>query len=176
MLTYAEAEFTLASIFKADSKAQVGAFRGRLKHLKRLGIPLGSNPGRGKKIGYQRNELYQWLFCLELEEFGIDPSIIVKIVRRYWLEWFGPGFEAVAKDNPDAEETLFCFAPQLMSAGWRPEQEFRGIGPPFGFRGRNGLKDLIDQIGEGDCRISLFIVSRRVRQIEEAFHAKENQR
>jgi len=169
MLSYAEAEFTLASIFKANSKAQVGAFRARLKHLKRLGIPLGINPGRGKKISYQRAELYQWCFCLELEEFGIDPSIITRIVREYWSKLLGPGFAAVAKESTDAQETLFVFVPQLMSVGWRPKQEFPGIGLPFGFRGRDDMKDLIDLIGAGESRISLFIVNNRVRQIEKAF-------
>ena len=41
ILSYAEAERALALMFKASPEAQVGAFRARLKHLKRLGIRWG---------------------------------------------------------------------------------------------------------------------------------------
>ena len=97
MLSYAEAETLLANMYRASGKPQAGAFRGRLKHFKRLGVPLGVNPGRGRKIAYGRNEIYQWWFCLELSEFGIDPSIIVKIVRAYWSRRIFPDFNEMRK-------------------------------------------------------------------------------
>jgi hypothetical protein len=113
--TYAEAETLLAQLYKADETAQRGAFRGRLKHLQRLGIPMGSRPGTGRKVSYDREQVYQWAFCLELEEFGIDPSVIVRIVERQWERNILPQFRTA--EGFDREMFLFT-APRFMSAGW----------------------------------------------------------
>ena len=58
--SHAQAEAVLAGLFGADERVQKAAFRGRLKHLKRLGVPLGSRPGRGSKIDYELEHIYQW--------------------------------------------------------------------------------------------------------------------
>lgn len=171
MLSYGEAETLLATIYKATGKAQTGAFRARLKHLKRLGIPLGSNPGRGKKIYYERNELYQWCFCIEMEEFGIDPSIITNIVKKYWEGILVPAFNKVRQDL--ATDIYFCFAPEFASAGWKPPQEFQGISAPFGFRSRDDLPDMLNVVSHNGSRLSLFNVTDRVREIEKTFAIKE---
>src|SRR5829696_822695 len=84
VFTYAEAETVLAQVYEADATVQRAAFRGRLKHLKRLGVPLAMAPGKGAKIAYEYEHLYQWCLCLELEEFGVDPTLIVAILREYW--------------------------------------------------------------------------------------------
>jgi hypothetical protein len=115
--TYAEAEILLARLYKADEAAQRGAFRGRLKHLQRLGIPMGSRPGKGKKVSYDRQQIYQWAFCLELEEFGIDPTVIVRIVEREWEKNILPQF--ITAERNEREWFLFT-APRFMSAGWDP--------------------------------------------------------
>ena len=113
--TYAEAETILAKHYGANETVQRGAFRGRLKHLNRLGIPLGSRPGKGKKILYDREQIYQWAFCLELEEFGIDPSVIVRLVERLWKSDIAPQFLTAE----GAKSELFLFAePRFMSSGW----------------------------------------------------------
>ena len=73
--TYAEAESLLAKLYQADESAQRGAFRGRLKHLHRLGIPMGRRPGRGKKVSYDREQIYQWAFCLDRP--ARSPSVLL---------------------------------------------------------------------------------------------------
>jgi hypothetical protein len=172
MLTYAEAERALAQMYKATGKAQAGAFRGRLKHLKRLGIPLGSNPGRGKKISYERNELWQWCFCLELSEFGIDPSLIARMVKKNWSKNFFPGFKGARNDR---EETYFCIVPEFMSASWSQPREVLGISG-VGFIQLADLPRYLDAVNHARLRISLFSVTARIRELEKAFSAKEEQK
>jgi hypothetical protein len=168
MLTYGEAEAALAAIYKATGKAQAGAFRGRLKHLKRLGIPLGVNPGRGSKILYGESELYQWCFCLELAEFGIDPSMIVKIVKRYWKSHYFNSFKEISEDLK-APDIYFCFVPEFLSATWGPAREFRGLEGTIGFfqRGKD-IDALLDKISKNGQRLSLFNISDRLRALDKA--------
>jgi hypothetical protein len=76
---YARVESILAKVFDAED-AQRGAFRGRLKHFRKLGIPA-KNPGKGSRLQYSASDLFQLLVALELSEFNIDPNLIVKIVQ-----------------------------------------------------------------------------------------------
>jgi len=176
MLTYAEAESALAGIYKATGKAQAGAFRGRLKHLKRLGVPLKSNPGRGAKVDYGRNELWQWCFCLELSEFGIDPSLIVKIVKQYWPSELLSGFTGAQKElnlKNKGNDTYFLIAPEFMSASWSPPRELQGIGIRGFFQRAADLPNVLDATTKAGMRISIFNVSERLRELEKAFQAKK---
>ena len=83
-VSYAQAEGVLARLHEGTGTTQTKAFRGRLKHLKRLGIPEGSSPGRGAKINYYEDQLLEWAFCLELAEFGLDPTLIVQLMKESW--------------------------------------------------------------------------------------------
>jgi hypothetical protein len=181
MLSYAEAESALAAIYRASGKAQAGAFRGRLKHFKRLGIPLGVNPGRGKKIDYGQNEVYQWCFCLEFAEFGIDPSVIVKIVRRYWKTEIFPALIEIRR-KPETVH-YFWISPEFMSASWSPRREFRGISS-FGW---GELKDMplsgldaeplgLSAVTKPAARISAFNISNPIRKLDAAFAESERQK
>ncbi|MEH2570662.1 hypothetical protein [Bradyrhizobium sp. AZCC 2289] len=116
-LQYAEAEHLLAHLHGADEKVRTGAFRGRLKHLKRLGIPLDSNPGRGAKITYTQEQVWQWAFCLELAEFGIDPTIIVQLVKTEWEARLLPEFRK-ASAAAAGDDVYFIATPRLMESGW----------------------------------------------------------
>ncbi|WP_172374044.1 hypothetical protein [Mesorhizobium sp. NZP2234] len=114
MLTYSAAEAVLAGMYGLDANVQEKAFRARLKHLKRLGVPLGSNPGRGTKIWYHDEQVYQWAFCLELAEFGIDPTSVVGFIRDSWADIFQHFNEARGRQGE--EELCFCSEPRFMAA------------------------------------------------------------
>jgi hypothetical protein len=147
MFTYAEAEKLLGRLYYVpDERALRGAFRARLKHLKRLGVPLDSSPGKGVKVAYEAEHLYQWAFCLELAEFGLDPTIIVKLLKANWKTMIFKEFQKAEqmwrraiKDDPElkfewvppsiaareyTDDYFFFFLAlhpmRLMSSTWEP--------------------------------------------------------
>jgi hypothetical protein len=117
-VNYAEAERMLASLHGASGDIQKMTFRARLKHLKRLGIPLHSSPGRGKKIRYFDDQLYQWAFCLELAEFGVDPTVVAGIVETEWISNISDRFQEALKSPSDV---YFAMCPRMMSNIWEPQ-------------------------------------------------------
>lgn len=119
MLGYAELETALARLHGAGPDAQRGAFRGRLKHLQRLGLPLGDKPGKGKRIDYSEEQVWQLALALELAQFGVDPSLIVELITKQW--WFLKGGIREANRRVEQKETddYFFVAPvAFMSAAW----------------------------------------------------------
>lgn len=70
MASYAEVMKALAAIYRASDETVRGALRGRVQNLQKFGVPIdvGAQTGRGRKIDYGREEIYQIVFCLELYE------------------------------------------------------------------------------------------------------------
>ena len=84
---YAHVEAALAATFGVDVTGKVGWLRGRIQHLRRLGLtPPG--PGKGATIRYRLDDVDRWLLALELEHFRIDPTVAVAAVKNNWK---GPG-------------------------------------------------------------------------------------
>lgn len=128
MWSYKRIEHALARLYGANAVAQVGPFRGRIKHLQRLGVPMNRRPGRGSKAAYDVDEVLQFLFCLELTCFGVDPYLAVILLEKLW-DRPGPGgtslsgymrqrFEA---DEGDASRTHIAFMPMIVARGWDPD-------------------------------------------------------
>lgn len=114
-LTYAQAEKLLAGLYRAPDRARENAFRGRLKHLKRLKIPLGSSPGRGAKIRYDFDQVCQWALCLELAEVGMDPAAVADLITRSWRSSISGLFDSATQ----SEDPLYLVIyPDMMSKNW----------------------------------------------------------
>lgn len=170
MFTYAEAETVLARIHGADPIAQRGAFRGRLKHLKRLGVPIGSAPGRGKKILYSMDQIYEWAFCLELAEFGLDPTLIVSIVKSNIDTILTQGFHVAVKSIADSadhgakinqNDRYFYFEPSVMTQSLSTSSV--GIFPDLG---AIGFGTLAEALNENTNRLGLINLTKLTWTIE----------
>lgn len=128
MTSYADLETALARLHGADAQIQRGAFRGRFKHLQRLGLPLGVKPGRGKRVEYGDEEIYQFVLAFELVQCGVDPTTIVKMIEMHWDSIF---FNAMIEaDRPDrkAGDRVLVLSVGMMSSAWEPEgQSLAGL-------------------------------------------------
>jgi hypothetical protein len=120
-VSYAEIESILARLHGADGDVQQKAFRGRLKHLKRLGIPRGINPGKGAKVWYKEAQLYEWAFCLELAEFGLDPTVVVALMEEKFENDILHHLTEVRLQRDD-DDLYFVASPNLMSAVWQDKE------------------------------------------------------
>ena len=158
-VSYAEAERMLASLHGASGDVQTGAFRGRLKHLKRLGIPLDSSPGRGSKIRYFQDQLYQWAFCLELAEFGIDPTTIAGFVQDQWVSDLSHRFQD-ARTSPS--DLYFAMRPRFMANAWLDE--------PFDLQWikGTGATHFVHRLSGNNKRAILINITDLTRQIDDA--------
>jgi hypothetical protein len=80
--TFKQTEAALARLHRVPDLA-LGAFRGRLTHFQRIGITPQA-PGKGKKIPYEKIDIYKWAVALEFAEFGIDPTTIKLFLDANW--------------------------------------------------------------------------------------------
>jgi hypothetical protein len=173
-LDYAEVEAVLAQLHHAGGAVQHGAFRGRLAHLRRLGIPIGLNPGKGKRISYEIEQLYQLALCLELAEFGLDPSLIVKMVKQFWATQFYLLFTQAEMDldfclGPEhiPSDIGFAIQPEFMAGNWhRREGAFAETFPgliDFGpFRTAEDAGQILAH--RRSCILNLSVLIRLIRQ------------
>lgn len=164
MFSYATAETVLARLHGADQKVQRAAFRGRLKHLKRLGIPRGINPGRGAKVWYDDAQIYEWAFCLELAEFGLDPTTTVGFMERHWAGDLLPKLLTDRRrQTPDGDDLYFFAYPQLMADAWAPSKD-EAI--PYRWVRRSESERWVHRLIGTNRRAIIINVSSIVREID----------
>jgi hypothetical protein len=72
-LRYKHVETALVDVARVRPKA-IGAFRGRLRHLRKIGLPELPAPGSGKHIAYSRHQALEMLIAIQLEDIGYTPD------------------------------------------------------------------------------------------------------
>jgi hypothetical protein len=84
-LRYKNVEAALVDVAGVKPKA-IGAFRGKLRHLRNLGLPQLPASGSGKHITYSRHQVLEMLVAIQLENIGHKPESIAilsqSIVRQ----------------------------------------------------------------------------------------------
>ena len=96
----------------ANSTAQTGALRGRLKRLATLGLP-GAGPGKGTRRQYTWEEAAQLAIALLMQDGGLDPTIVVLAIRKEW-----PQLAAGVKKALAGEPMLLVLSMQLVAGPW----------------------------------------------------------
>jgi hypothetical protein len=166
--SYAHVETALAATFGVDVTGKVGWLRGRIQHLRRLGLqPKG--PGKGATIRYSLDGVDRWLVALELEHFRIDPTAAVAAVKN---NWNGPGMlrdlvaEARASREPKNDVLITVDFGPLSTAPVIGHTTLKAIGA-FGA----SLAGPRPPIFGAACRASIFNLSARVRALDLALAA-----
>jgi hypothetical protein len=173
-LAYAEVEAALAKVDGAEGDVQRTTFRARVKHFKRLGIPR-QNPGKGRRIRYTNaSEMFQMMLALEFSEFGVDPYLIVDILKRHW-RLQGSLFHGISYTQFFGANYLIVVEVRFMSGRWK--QEIR-TATKISFGESSPVvihcipasdKDWVDKLEEaGEKRFLVFNLSQRVREVEQA--------
>lgn len=86
-LRYGEVEAILSSVLHVEPDEKK-AFRGRLRHLRNIGVPMGiTEPGKGAVIRFTRTQVFEMLLCLGLHKFGVSPSDARDLVRLIMKDW-----------------------------------------------------------------------------------------
>jgi len=170
LLTYAQFEQVIGKLFEAGPHAQAGALRGRLKHLVRLGVPLGSTAIGGRRKSYADEDIFVAVACLDLEEAGLDPKMIAQFigtVRRELVDHF-----TSARAARWMTSAFLCLNMDMMSGRWTTENDdcgerkhagvrFMGVGSSF------DLTELCSSGGVGSATWLVIDIGRRLRKIEE---------
>ncbi|TDR89126.1 hypothetical protein [Enterovirga rhinocerotis] len=159
MATYGEVETVLAALHDMDAERQTSAFRARLKHFKRLGLPLGLTPGKGKRIDYGSDEILQLAFALELTQVGVDPAFITEAVRFYWsrIKFSFDYADALTRKEEENGDVYFVIPVAMMSKPWSKDNGMVITTVP--------ASRLIEFLGRGVTRCVLINVSDFIRRL-----------
>lgn len=173
---YAQVEAALAKVYDAED-VQRTAFRGRLKHFRKLGIPQ-QQPGKGSRIRYTGSDIFQLMVACEFAEFGIDPHLITNIIRQHWRLKLGL-FQAIDLTQQfPANDFLVVMESRFMSWVWNREKTKHTdsqisasvVGDPVFIHcfKASESKVWLDELQKIGQRFFVFNLSARVRDVEKA--------
>ena len=80
-MQYREFEQALVGMFSVD-ETQLGAFRARLRHLRKLGVPNVPKRGSGNASSYSQEHLFTTSVALTVETLGYTPTTSVLIAAK----------------------------------------------------------------------------------------------
>ena len=172
---YQAVERALASLYGADDATRRGAFRARLDNLKRAKV-LGVNPGKGQRNAYGPKEIKKLLVALELEEFGVTPAIITKLLTERWESFGEIVSRAPRKSRREDQDVVLYIFPQLLSGRWRGESELPEIGEVPSRKAMERFYDWLrgeklEGITGSVRRACVFNLSSRLRAFDKALTA-----
>lgn len=82
-LSYSQLEAILVTHFGIHPD-RVSTFRARIKQLQRLGFPSGINIGRGVKMAYSAEHLFQLATAFELIDIGLTAQTATTVTAQNW--------------------------------------------------------------------------------------------
>ena len=79
--TYSQVESALGCVLEANAAGQAGWLRGRIQHLRRLGLTPPADRG---PVIYTFEWAARWLLALRLERIGLSPADVVAFFEANW--------------------------------------------------------------------------------------------
>ena len=104
MYRYADLEAVLMRLHSVPAFYRA-AFSARLKYFRRIGVS-GKAPGKGTRIDYELKDIWLFAVCMELAQFGVDPSRIALMMSN----WLGLVIKYALPDVKKTKEHLFFAA------------------------------------------------------------------
>jgi hypothetical protein len=122
--SYSHVEAALVQTYGVPVKA-VGAFRGRLGNLQKLGLFGPKNmPGRGAALRYGPDQFHRLIFACELFECGVGPATVLALVEQLWESRLKQIFKkaehaAERGDDPGPDDIVMHMGGvRLMTDAW----------------------------------------------------------
>jgi hypothetical protein len=122
--SYSHVEAALVQAYGVPDKA-VGAFRGRLGNLQKLGLFGKKNmPGRGSVLHYGPDQFHRLVFACELFEFGVGPATVLALVESLWESTLDPIFKKaerpafIRRDAGPDDIVMHMGGVRLMTDTW----------------------------------------------------------
>lgn len=101
-LSYGQLETTLAQHLRIQPD-RIPTLKSRIKQLQRLEFPPGVNVGRGSKMSYTGEHLFQMVTVFELLGFGIPAKSACEITMRHWNVFAGGFALSILQDRRPTE-------------------------------------------------------------------------
>jgi len=93
----------------------IPAFKGRLRHLRKNGVPNIPAVGRGGISEYTRHDLQEMVFALELEAIGVPPSKTPNIIANARKDLI---VQLRLKDRSKGNDVWFVMVPNAIKGAW----------------------------------------------------------
>src|SRR5262245_33057343 len=90
--SYGKVETAIGRVLKVEAEAQERWLRGRVQHLRRLGL---TPPAEGGPVAYTFEWAARWLLALRLERLGLNPVAVVKFIEGNWERKPGHKFPVI---------------------------------------------------------------------------------
>ena len=106
-LRYKHVEAALARYFDVPEK-QIGAFRARLRYLRKIGVPELAKVGSGSQLTYRREQAIEMMLALQVSQLGASPK------------WFAltkqgqPDFLETISAHPTRGDTFSIIVPDKL--------------------------------------------------------------
>jgi hypothetical protein len=128
-------------------------------HLQKLGlVPTAS--GRGKKPRYSTEEVAIWAFCIELIQVGIAPTLIDRLVKKFWNGILYCFLEGSTWD----EDCYFVFQPKMLSPDFPDNVDLSDTTSIRILRSSDFSEVTIDEMGGRVVAINVSLLDRHLQK------------
>jgi len=122
-LSRADLIAAFAQFYRVEESG-LAALTARVRHLQSRGIPEGSNPGKGRRVGYTVPMMIELLIAMELAQSGQSPRFIEDIIKAE-RKWLIAAALLALTDEDERREPVFIFSPEALA----PTESDDGEGP-----------------------------------------------